>query len=439
MRDRIIAKIKWLKRSVDWLRRDDKQLFDPPEFFSYVVTTSTVIVGSFILLVVYGFVTFGAGKQLVDVDDARYLLSAIIQALAALLAIVVTITLIGIQMVSQTYTHKIRDYFIKSGEFWRLMGLYVSTISLTSLFLMVLKELPYASLVTGLSVLLFVCCLLYLGFFIKNMPYLFSLDNLIGMILKEIVKKSFTRPTEQAGKKICEEMAPVFDIVINALNRNDYGTASFCIEKIKTFYINTLSEKITDKENEFVISSYICDEMKRISEISIEQNDERVLDLIISSLGEMGSQAAKKNLDRTAERIIGLLSFVGDEALSKNWNSRVKNVITHVSNVGKYIIDSLPEKLSIPKEQELLSVFKILENLGSGCLVHDFYNEATFALQEIRKLKQLILPDSKLFPDSLEKFSSDWIPNEIVACHDRLEKRCHEYYEQRAYNEGPIE
>ena len=66
--------------------------------------------------------------------NMRYFLSAGVQSLAAILAIVVTLSLVAVQITSQNYSPRIFKIFTRDKRFWRLLLLYISSMLFLSLF-----------------------------------------------------------------------------------------------------------------------------------------------------------------------------------------------------------------------------------------------------------------------------------------------------------------
>jgi uncharacterized membrane protein len=68
-------------------------------------------------------------------DSARYLLSAVAQSQAAIVAIVSTLTLIAVQLASQTYSPRLMDLFLKGWQFWSLLFIFGISIMYDVVFL----------------------------------------------------------------------------------------------------------------------------------------------------------------------------------------------------------------------------------------------------------------------------------------------------------------
>jgi uncharacterized membrane protein len=66
-------------------------------------------------------------------DAGLFLLSAVAQSLSAILALVITITLITAQLAAQTYTPHVMRLKLRDPVFWFLIGLYVLTIGVALL------------------------------------------------------------------------------------------------------------------------------------------------------------------------------------------------------------------------------------------------------------------------------------------------------------------
>ena len=59
-----------------------------------------------------------------DVDSARYMLSALVQSEAAIVALVVTLSLVAVQLAAQSYSERVNEVFKKAPDLWILMGIY---------------------------------------------------------------------------------------------------------------------------------------------------------------------------------------------------------------------------------------------------------------------------------------------------------------------------
>ena len=66
----------------------------------------------------------------IDIDNARYMLSSLIQSEAAIIAIVITLTLVAVQQTSTLYSTRLIDIFkSKNPDFWILIIIYLGSIT----------------------------------------------------------------------------------------------------------------------------------------------------------------------------------------------------------------------------------------------------------------------------------------------------------------------
>ena len=63
-----------------------------------------------------------------DADSARYMLSALVQSQAAIVAIVISLTLIAVQLSASAYSPRVIRIFRNNPDVWLLLGLYGMSI-----------------------------------------------------------------------------------------------------------------------------------------------------------------------------------------------------------------------------------------------------------------------------------------------------------------------
>jgi uncharacterized membrane protein len=89
--------------------------------------TERILVYSFLLFLVIfvGAVLFAKFNLFhTAADSARYMLSALVQSQAAIIAIVITLSLVAVQLTASTYSPRVIDIFKKNPDIWILLGFY---------------------------------------------------------------------------------------------------------------------------------------------------------------------------------------------------------------------------------------------------------------------------------------------------------------------------
>ena len=87
-------------------------------FFAVFITVSSVII--------YIFTPAFAYSQ---IESVKFFLSSLIQSEATVIAIVITLSLVVIQLTASTYSTRVIDIFKESPIIWIIVGTYVSAIT----------------------------------------------------------------------------------------------------------------------------------------------------------------------------------------------------------------------------------------------------------------------------------------------------------------------
>ncbi len=61
-------------------------------------------------------------------DNERYLISALVQSLAATIALVITLSLVAVQLAAQSYSARVIDVYKNNPDMWILLSIYIVVI-----------------------------------------------------------------------------------------------------------------------------------------------------------------------------------------------------------------------------------------------------------------------------------------------------------------------
>ncbi|WP_370574038.1 hypothetical protein [Methanomethylovorans sp.] len=97
--------------------------------FSFLLITFMIVL-IFFAIFNSGFTTTGYSQynttQLSDMgffDNERYLISALVQSLAATIALVITLSLVAVQLASQSYSVRVIEVYKRNPDMWILLGI----------------------------------------------------------------------------------------------------------------------------------------------------------------------------------------------------------------------------------------------------------------------------------------------------------------------------
>lgn len=204
-----------------------------------------------IFAVLFGLTWFGhiaIAEEAKNMTCAQTHLSSIgVEALAGVLAIVISVTLMAVQFSSQEYTQRIMDSYIKSVIFWLLIGVYLATI-LSNVFLLHWfknqTDLLNIKLLNISILLTMLCFMLLIPYFLFTMKQLRPM-NIISKTLMQVDKKFIKKRLQK--KYDVDHIQLVSDIIQKSLKSNDPITR-FGVSKLSECY-----DRLIYKENDWYL------------------------------------------------------------------------------------------------------------------------------------------------------------------------------------------
>lgn len=173
----------------------------------------------------------------IDDDSARYMLSALIQSEAAILAIVVSLSLVAIQHAAAAYSARVIDVFKnpkKNPYLWILVGIYLTSIIYGLAVLMLLKDkeqtnnfINYSQVAYFLGILSFLALIPYI---LKTLDLLKS-SSLINLLGEEITKNNILKAIDEKSDDK-NPILPIKNIVYSSWMKYDYETVQYGLNEI---------------------------------------------------------------------------------------------------------------------------------------------------------------------------------------------------------------
>ncbi|MDY6965063.1 MAG: hypothetical protein SVM80_03725 [Halobacteriota archaeon] len=301
-------------------------------------------------------------------DNARYILSAISQGLAAILALVFTITLVVAQITGR-YTAMDKIIFRPETKiFMIIFGIGVVTP------LLVLK-IGFWQHGVNLSIAIALFCVFSLIPFIKGLN---------GVLKYDIGTRNLYEDIMEAIERECEATA---ELRIQDLNKICKGMVDEFREDraIEVLYfLNKIGEKSVGKE--FKIATYRA--VLGIGNIigyygQLKGFEDRIIKSAVTKLRELGVKVAEKRWDDSVNTIIGDLTGIGEEAAktaeSEEGPRRIgvvnKRDIVRETVVGLWCLGAAAEQEHLPAR--VYTVIKSLRGIENEMLWDKSWNEFT--------------------------------------------------------------
>ncbi len=307
----------------------DKQDEQSPELFwrnLYLLSLTFSLACAIAIPII--FLLFGIPIQF-NADSARYLLSAIIQAQAAIIAIVISLTIVAIQVTTSAYSPRFIEVFKKHPALWLFLGMYTFSISITTILLSLITQ---AITINNAIILIFfifdvsffICLIAILIPHVRvTMNYLNAL-NIIEQLVKQISVDKIKPETDP--------FQPAFDVIYGAIKKDDYTTMSSSLILVRDKFIEIMAQGERQYKKQY-ISYRFFDDLKRCGFMLIGKKEERfafevltritdicdychkeeditVLENAIKTLQELGSDAAQRKIGFVLDRVLKIFDEV---------------------------------------------------------------------------------------------------------------------------------
>ena len=281
----------------------------------------------------------------IDDTSARYLLSALVQSLAAIIAIVVTLTLVAVQLSASAYSPRVIDIFKKDWIMWLLLVWYGLSIFF-GLFVLEMIGGEYQNLGRWgvplelcvflaylMGIIAFAGLFLHIGNVINLLKPETIIKRLSGNITKENVlkhiesvkenKKDRTKPIEE------DPIQPIIDIIHSSVMKYDFATTSSGINTITNRAIEVMDP------NERKISKHFYNHLGHIGKLAVNRGDEESVIKVIKNLEAFGELAAKREYDVTTAEVAKCMGSVGKTAAGKRYADATRQAILCIRSVGE--------------------------------------------------------------------------------------------------------
>ncbi len=229
-----------------------------------------------------------------------------VQSQAAIVSLVITLTLIAIQMTAASYSTRVVDVMKKNPDMWFLFVIYIESMVMGFITL-VMVDNPNRSLVSSILIL-DIYTFLTLFLYMLNTINLLRPDVIVKMLVDDINTENILQ-TEWNN----DIMQPVFDVVQASINRFDVTTTRTGLIQL-TMRVEELYLKFNSDERDQIVD-HLFKHFERSSLIAIGNKDEGTLGEIILVLEKFGQGIWMDEENRDGRhRLIQVLKFIENNA-----------------------------------------------------------------------------------------------------------------------------
>jgi preprotein translocase subunit SecE len=280
-----------------------------------------------------------------DPDSARYMLSALVQSQAAIVAIVVSLTLIAVQLTASAYSPRVIRIFRDNLDMWLLLGLYGGSIFYGLLVLKMIRGEDLSQiLLFSIHLETHISYAFFLGFFsivmlfqyMRNIINLLNPANIIKRLSEGITKdkilkyiKSAKTSEEVETSTVEDPIQPIMDIIHGSIMKYDIDTTRVGLKGVTDHVL-----KIIDSDGEEKISGHFCKHLERVGKLAVSKTDEESTAEVIENLEVFGKSTAEKRLQGATGQTAAFLYAVGVTAVEKGLAGAAGRAVESLEAVG---------------------------------------------------------------------------------------------------------
>ena len=273
-----------------------------------------------------------------DVNSARLLLSALIQSEATIIALVITLTLVAVQLTSSSYTPRVANIFSNSPHMFLLLGIYIISIAYSGILLQLLNGIE-GNVATPLELWISWAYWLTIFLAIALIPYIYYILELFRP--ETIIKRTSVNLTKETilQKVNNDFLISIFDITHNSIMKYDTATIRYGLNLVTIRINNQVSGKNIPDENSEIVKVY-CAHLERCARQAIDLHDEEMLSIILDQFEKVGIHCAENSFDNPTWHIITIISEVEKLIAVKDIPGSLNRVRELIRSIGKISIEN---------------------------------------------------------------------------------------------------
>ncbi len=349
-------------------------------FRVYLILLSVVMITSTIF-----FSHFGSSNPGYDNTN---MLSNLVQGEVAMFAIVISLSLVAVELSASSYSVRLIDIFKKSPDFLILVETYLIAIIYGLMLLNLNKSLPNLDAYILSAYCLGIFAFVSLGPYFWNTLNLLKPSTAINILAEKVTKEDILSSIRDGHKKYDDKdpIQPITDIIRSSLMKYDYETARFGLEAFGRCIDRICDSEVNDTDFEKIIIRFFT-HVRRAGNVAARRNigDSSLLATIILnkcwekslkrpnkntvwcaafSFYVVGTRVAKEGLDIIALQAIESLEQIGETAVMQRFEDAAWWVVYSIGCIGESTAEQKGEAV-------VVKAVKSLENVGRIAAEHE--------------------------------------------------------------------
>jgi hypothetical protein len=329
----------------------------------------------FIFLIFVGIFSFGYAELNIalhptDVNSARYLLSTLIQSQASIIAIVITLTLVAVQITVSTYSSRAAGIFLKSPHLYLIFLIYVFSMGFETLALQMITT-NEGAVSTDLEYMISYSIWLTIFLALALIPYL---KNTIDGLNPEKIAMELTKKLDKnvvISQKLTDtNLDSIFDIIHTGIKRLDLAVVKQCLESLTQKISEYASSKSPQPENFKIFHTY-SRHLYRCAQLAINVRDEDLLLVILANFQIILEDTIKLHDDNSTNDIIETLDQIHVICIDNDFRKSLLEILSILYQISNNTTDdesTFSTKPNAPLKLANASMTLCIEKIGKGAL-----------------------------------------------------------------------
>ena len=262
-------------------------------------------------------------------NNSQQLISTIIQSLASILAILISLTLVAVQLAAQNYSKRILNKFIsfQNKIFWITLSVFLIGIFYNIILLNIIPESSSVifDLLLNISILLTIWSLILLPIYIRSTLLTLSPKKIIDDLLNDLNEEYIVKLIESDYKLEFDSLIPIIDIITHAINSGDFESVKQGFNGLK----NKLNEFQTQLQKNPKSAQYILNNLDRLKNTAYVNSDIKSVGYIVDLMIEV-VYPILRDLDSVKNFFI-LLQSLSFKIIETEADFEAENLLKHLN------------------------------------------------------------------------------------------------------------
>lgn len=298
-----------------------------------------------------------------SLDSVRFILSALVESEATVIAIVITLSLVVIQLTASSYSTRVIDIFKESPAIWIIVGTYITAI-LYGLTVLKFVDVIAASGIAYFETAVWIAYFLAIFAFGALIPYLLGsmdimksstvINRFAERITKENILSGVTEYEKIVGRSAtslnysylysdilrpvieidADPIQPIIDIIHSSMMKYDYETMRYGLKVLENYMIDIFKNEEYKKEDE-IIAKHIFTHVERVGKLAASREDEDSVLEVVTTLFMMGNVAVDQKLENVIGESVNSIKNVGRSAIKRELEDVEMEITDLMAELGR--------------------------------------------------------------------------------------------------------